>query len=56
MEFAEKLGFQHQDKSSLVVFASRKAMRELALMQFHLLLFGELLRSGYPWGSNYGLR
>ena len=33
MEFAEKPGFEHQDKSSLVVFASREAMRELVLMQ-----------------------
>jgi len=38
MESAEKLGFEHQDKSSLVVFASRKAMRELAVMQIHCCL------------------
>jgi hypothetical protein len=48
MEFAKKLWFEHQDKSSLVVFASRKAMRELAVMQLHSLQFGEPLRSGCP--------
>src|SRR6266566_6855533 len=31
MAFAEKLGFEHRDKSSLVVFASREAMREFAV-------------------------
>jgi len=38
VEFAEELRFEHQDKSSLVVFASREAMRELALMQLQVAI------------------
>jgi len=33
MEFAEKLRFEHQDKSSPRSFRQPEAMRELALMQ-----------------------
>ena|SRR6267154_858332 len=51
MEFGEEVRTEHQDKSSLVVFASRKADEGTcrdALVQYKH--GGELLRPGYPFG------